>query len=107
VEVWVAIYAWIGLSTVVPGNVSISFEAFGFPFKCKKRRKGLNLIWQTVAWSLWLARNRFIFDGTSLKVQEVVEAIKHRSLEWFIARRFPGVCLFYEWEKLPLDCLSR
>jgi hypothetical protein len=57
VEVWVAIYAWIGLSTVVLGNVSLSFEAFGFPFKYKKRRKGLNLIWQTVTWSLWLARN--------------------------------------------------
>jgi hypothetical protein len=107
VEVWVAIYAWIGLSTVVLGNVSLSFETFGFPFKCKKRRKGLNLIWQTVTWSLWLARNKHIFYGKSLKVYEVVEAIKHRSLEWFIARKFPGVCLFYKWEKFPLDCLIR
>jgi hypothetical protein len=98
VEVWIAIYAWIGLSTVVPGNVSLSFEAFGFPFKCKRRRKGLNLIWQTVTWSLWLARNTLIFDGKTLKVYDIVDAIKRRSLEWFIARKFPGVVLYYEWE---------
>jgi hypothetical protein len=107
VEVWVAIHAWIGLSTVVPGNVSLSFEGFGFPFKCKKRRKGINLIWQTVTWSLWLARNTHIFEGKFLKVYEIVDAIKHRSLEWFIARKFPGVCLFYEWENFPLECLLR
>jgi hypothetical protein len=47
VEVWVAIYAWLGLTTVVPGCVSLSFETFGFPFRGKKRIKGLTMIWQT------------------------------------------------------------
>jgi hypothetical protein len=27
----------------------VSFDTFGFPFKCKKRKKGLNMIWQGVA----------------------------------------------------------
>jgi hypothetical protein len=106
-EVWAAVHLWLGVCTAAPGSIHHSFEAFGFPFKCKKREKGIILIWQTMTWSLWLARNSTIFEGKLPKVYDIVEAIKHRSLEWFIARKFPGVCLFYEWEKLPLLCLLR
>ncbi|KAK2360340.1 hypothetical protein QL285_085620 [Trifolium repens] len=107
VEVWTLIIAWLGLVTVVPGNVIQSFESFGFPFKSKIRVMGLNLIWQTVVWSLWIARNSFIFEGVELKGYEIVDAIKHRSLQWFLARKQGMVCLSYEWEKLPLECLKR
>jgi hypothetical protein len=52
--------AWY-MSTVVPGNIVQSFETFGYPFKCKKKSKGLILIWQTVIWCIWKARNSIIF----------------------------------------------
>jgi hypothetical protein len=65
------------------------------------------LIWQTVTWSLWKARNSLIFEGKKFKVYEIVDAIKHRSLEWFIARKHVSVCIPYEWEKFPLDCLLK
>jgi hypothetical protein len=107
VEVWVAIYSWLGIITAVPGSLILSSESFGFTFKYKKRAKGLNMIWQTVMWSLWKARNSLIFEGTKLKVYEIVDAIKYRSLDWLIARKFAGVCISYEWEKFPLDCLLR
>lgn len=106
-EVWIAINAWLGVTTVVPGNLLHSFESFGFPFRCKKLAKGLSLIWQTVVWSLWRARNGFIFDGLKLKANEIVDAIKHRSLQWFIAKKHGCVHLSYEWEKFPIDCLNR
>jgi hypothetical protein len=57
VEVWTMVMAWLGFVTAVPGNVIQSFEFFGVPFKTKLRIKGFNLIWHTVVWSLWLARN--------------------------------------------------
>jgi hypothetical protein len=107
VEVWAAIYSWLGLYTAVLGNLYQAFETFGFPFKCKKRTMGLNLIWQTVMWSLWIVRNSIIFEGKTPKAYEIVEAIKHKSLEWFIARKYVGVCLSYEWEKFPLFCQLR
>jgi hypothetical protein len=107
VEVWAAVHSWLGVCTAAPGNTRQSFESFGFPFKCKKTAKGINLIWQAVIWSLWLARNSTIFEGKLPKVYDIVEAIKHRSLEWFIASKYAGVCLFYEWEKLPLLCILR
>jgi hypothetical protein len=92
--------AWLGVVTAVPGNVIQSFESFGMPFKTKLRSKGFNLIWHTVVWSLWLARNSLIFEGVKLEGNEIVDAIKHRSLQWFIARKERVVCLSYEWEKL-------
>ncbi|PNX55450.1 hypothetical protein L195_g043138, partial [Trifolium pratense] len=97
----------LGITTAVPGNISFSFQSFAAPFKSKKRLEGLNLIWQSVMWSLWLARNSLIFQGVKLKTCEIVDAIKHRSLHWFVASRYGGVCVLYEWEKLPLICLLR
>jgi hypothetical protein len=79
VEVWGEIYSWLGISTAVPGNISLSFQSFAVPFKSNKRLEGLNLIWQLVMWSLWLARNSLIFKGEKLKTCEIVDAIKHRS----------------------------
>jgi hypothetical protein len=107
VDVWRAVYSWLGVCTVVPGNIFQSFESFGYPFKCKKRAKGLILIWQTVIWCLWKARNSIIFEGKVQRIYDIVEAIKRRSLEWFTARKFAGVCMLYEWEKAPLLCLLR
>jgi hypothetical protein len=107
VAVWSAIHSWLGLFTAVPGNVSLSFQAFGFPLKTKKCAKGFMLIWQTVAWSLWKARNSLIFYGKKVEINEIVDAIKYRSLEWFRARKHASVCIPYEGEKFPLLCLSR
>jgi hypothetical protein len=42
-----------------------------------------------------------------MKVYEIVDAIKHRSLDWFIAKKYASVYIAYEWEKFPLDCLLR
>jgi hypothetical protein len=107
VEVWTMVMAWLGFVTAVPGNVIQSFESFGVPFKTKLRFKGFNLIWHTVVWSLWLARKSFIFEGVKMEGNEIVDAIKHRSLQWFIVRKQGVVCLSYEWEKFPLECLNR
>jgi hypothetical protein len=107
VEVWTLVLAWLGLVTAVPGNAIHSFDSFGAPFRNKTRIKGLILIWHTVVWSIWLARNAFIFEGVKMEGREIVDAIKHRSLQWFIARKQGVVCLSYEWEKLPLECINR
>jgi hypothetical protein len=91
----------------VPGNAIQSFESFGVPFRNKLRIKGLNLIWQTVVWSIWLARNSLIFEGVKMAGHQIVDAIKHMSFLWFIARKQGVVYLSLEWEKLPLDCIKR
>ncbi|MCI16332.1 F-box family protein [Trifolium medium] len=74
--VWAEVYNWMGLTTVLLGNLFTSFDTFGFPFKCKKHLKGLNMIWQVVTWRLWMARNVLIFDGKKTTVCDIVEVVK-------------------------------
>jgi hypothetical protein len=106
--VWSEIYKWLGLQVAHPSDLCSSFDSFGFPFNVgKKRKKGLIMIWQAVVWAIWKARNACIFDGKVVAVDELVETIKHVSLRWFLAKRFPSVCCYYEWVKFPLDCLLR
>jgi hypothetical protein len=65
------------------------------------------MIWQAVNWRLWLARNVVVFHNNEKIVCIIVEAIKRTTLEWFIAKRFAGVCSDYEWQRFPLQCLLR
>jgi hypothetical protein len=44
--VWLEIYDWWGMVMVLPGALCCSFDTFGFPFKCKKKRSGLRMVWQ-------------------------------------------------------------
>jgi hypothetical protein len=105
--VWSGINQWMGLQSVQPGSLQISFDSFGFPFNCRKRRQGLYMIWQATCWLIWRARNSKIFEGKDPIVSEVVDAIKRTSLQWLLAKRSRSVCLAYEWIKFPLECLAR
>jgi hypothetical protein len=106
-SVWSEIGKWFGLQLAHPLDLCSSFESFCFPFNCKKRRKGLYMIWQAVVWSLWKARNARIFEEKVVAPHDLVEEIKHMSFRWFLAKTNPYVCCEYEWVKYPLECLLR
>jgi hypothetical protein len=106
--VWSEIYKWIGILAVHPSDLCSSFASFGFPFNVgKNRRKGLNMIWHAVVWTIWKARNAYIFDGKLSSTEELVETIKHVSLRWLLAKGTRSVYCQYEWVKFPLECLLR
>jgi hypothetical protein len=107
VQIWSAINRWLGLQMVAPGLPCISFDSFGYPFNCRKRRQGLHMMWQATCWSIWKARNSKIFYGKYPSVSKIVDAIKRTSLQWLTAKRSGSVCLAYEWLKFPLECLAR
>jgi hypothetical protein len=73
----------------------------------KKRLKELTIIWQAVSWRIWLARNTLVFYNKESPMCDIVEAIKYTTLDWFIAKRYAGVCISYEWQIFPIDCLLR
>jgi hypothetical protein len=107
IRVWQLIHAWLGLYTVVPGSILVSFDSFGFPFNFRKRKQGLRMIWQATCWTVWLARNASIFEQKDSSVSEIVEAIKRTSLQWLMAKKSGAVCMAYEWQKFPLEVLLR
>jgi hypothetical protein len=64
-RVWNEIFYWLGVVFVMSPSLMSLFECFSNAAKTKKSRKGFRLVWHTVVWCLWRARNDAIFNGIS------------------------------------------
>jgi hypothetical protein len=106
-EVWYAIFKWLGVVIVMPSNLFLLFDCCWEAAKTKKDRKGILLIWHTVLWSIWAARNNHIFNNVISESSEIVDNIKLLSWRWSGDRLKIPPCLFYEWLWDPGDCFKR
>lgn len=68
----------------------------GFFLRGKRFRIVRHIIWRTVVRSLWLARNKVIFQGGPMDLIHVLAQIKMTSWGWFIYIGMVGIliCLF-------------
>jgi hypothetical protein len=82
IRVWYEICKWLGVVIVMPSDIMTLFYCFCGLVRNKKVKKGFLLVWHTVLWSLWKARNDVIFNGMSKEPLEVVEEIKVLSWKW-------------------------
>jgi hypothetical protein len=76
IRVWYEVCKWLGVLIVMPPDIMTLFDCFSGVVRNKKVRKSFLLVWHTVVWSLWRARNDVIFNGISKEPLEVVEEIK-------------------------------
>jgi hypothetical protein len=79
--VWYEIFKWLGVVIVMPPNIFLLFYCFSEAAKSKMVRKGFRLVWHTVIWSLWRARNNVIFNRKIEEPIGIVEEVKVLSLE--------------------------
>jgi hypothetical protein len=105
--VWYEIFRWLGVVIVMPPNPFYLFECLSAAAKSIKDRKGFRFIWHTVIWSIWLARNNFIFNNVNMEPLELVEEVKVLSWRWSADRLKISPCLFYEWVWDPGACFHR
>jgi hypothetical protein len=105
--VWYEVCRWLGVLIVMPPDIMTLFDCFNGVVRNKKVRKGFLLVWHTVIWSLWRARNDVIFNGITKEPLEVVEEIKVLSWKWSMDRLKISPYLFYEWCWNPGDCFKR
>jgi hypothetical protein len=106
-RMWYEIFRWLGVVIIMPQNIWSLFACFRGVAMNKRLRKGFLLVWHTVVWSLWNARNDVIFNGKSKEWMEIVEDIKVLSWKWSTDRLKITQCLFYEWVWDPGDCFLR
>jgi hypothetical protein len=106
-KVWYEIFKWLGLVVVMPPNILSLFACVSDAARSNKVRSGFLLVWHTVLWSLWRARNDDIFNGVKKGVVDTVEDIKVLSWKWSVDRLKISPCLFYEWIWDPGDCFLR
>jgi hypothetical protein len=105
--VWYEVCRWLGVLIVMPPDIMTLFDCFSGVIRNKKVKKGFLLVWHTVIWSLWRARNDVIFNGILKEPLEVVEEIKVISWKWSMDCLKISPCLFYEWCWNPGDCFKR
>lgn len=64
----------------------------------RRRRRLRHLIWLAVIWSLWITRNKSVFERGTFGINEGVTKIKYLSWGWFIWReRRKTLCTFSAW----------
>jgi hypothetical protein len=105
--VWYGIFKWLGVVIVVPPNLFYLFYWLSSAAKSKKARRGFRLVWHSVVWSIWLARNNRIFNNVLIQPMELVEEIKVLSWRWSVDRLKITPFLFYEWCLDPGCCFER
>jgi hypothetical protein len=105
--VWYDVFKWLGLVIVMPSNLFYLFDCVSCTATKKKIRRGFQLVWHTVIWSLWRARNNALFNNVLDDPKGIVEEIKVLTWKWSIDRLKIPPCMFYEWTWNPGDCFSR
>jgi hypothetical protein len=104
--VWMEIFSWLDVPFYLPHNL-FSILHFFMEVGSKKGRKGMIMITAAVLWTLWRCRNAVLFDNGTGTVSELVEAVKVLSWKWWMSRRNPAPCMFYEWRAEPRLCMLR
>ncbi|KAK2400342.1 hypothetical protein QL285_050052 [Trifolium repens] len=105
-SVWYAVFNWLGLSYILPPNLSIAFASMAAMGGSKRRKKGLSMLWQVALWVIWRTRNDRWFKNKEATVLEVVDSIKHLAWRWFLGRIAKQPCLLFEWLQEPWYCMG-
>ncbi|GAU31969.1 hypothetical protein TSUD_359140 [Trifolium subterraneum] len=95
--VWSLVHRWFVVISVVPSTLSSMCESFlKICRKGKNGTKGVLLVWHSVIWALWCARNDNIFSEKVVGSEEVFEKAQIISWKWLIAKKNKAPCLYYE-----------
>jgi len=86
-SVWHLIYRWLGISAVVPSQVSAHFTQFSVSGGVgNKRRSITQVIWFATVWEIWKERNNRLFNDKQGTVTQVVDRIKSLTFRWLKAK---------------------
>lgn len=86
VEVWSKVLVWLDLQQPEFNNLVDHFLWLGEACSGRKAKKVKHIIWLTTYWSIWLARNDYVFKNEDVSINSVVNHIKCSSWCWFIYR---------------------
>lgn len=93
---WRNILSLLGLQEVLAPSIPEWFIQFRGLFKGKVQKRRGMIIWIAAMWTIWLARNSYIFNSNNMDLIEVIDLTKTRSWMWMTTL---GSCnaSFGEW----------
>ncbi len=105
-SLWMKCLGWFGISSALTNICKNHLYQFsGLINGNKQQIKSWQLVWLSLIWSIWLARNQAIFNAASIDLQDILDLIKIRSWLW-LKNKLPGFSYpFASWSSNPRDCL--
>ncbi|GKV44547.1 hypothetical protein SLEP1_g51717 [Rubroshorea leprosula] len=69
-------------------------------------RAGWDVVWFSIIWSLWLARNARIFRNQEHEADKIFELVRLRAFNWIKGRTASYSFSFHDWMLEPVLCLK-
>ncbi|CAL0333597.1 unnamed protein product [Lupinus luteus] len=105
--VWQGIYSWFGMSSVLHSDVKSNFYGHEALLRLgKNRRRQWMCIWFVTLWSIWLNRNKVIFEKKSSSLEEIMFSIQLHSWNLISVRFSSFSYSFLDWVWNPAACFS-
>lgn len=104
-SVWMHIYCWLGIETVLSGNLLELLQQHDGHFVGRKLKRAWRMFWFAIIRSLWLLRNDIIFSQGTKDFDKIIDLIKIRVWSWCHARLKQGGFSFLDWSINPQACL--
>lgn len=80
VQVWKNIYKWLDISIHHEfGAIVLNLNNFKSNLKISVKKNLQLVVWLTICWSVWLNRNKILFRGACIGVEEMVGRTKEMS----------------------------
>jgi hypothetical protein len=107
-QLWDAIFNWLGTTSVTYVSVTDHFLNFGGILKGKKTKGLRHIIWLATTWCIWRSRNNILFRGDSVNISSLFNQILYIAWLWFIGSLRNNVDFsFPDWCNNPLACFHR
>ncbi|GKV16172.1 hypothetical protein SLEP1_g26854 [Rubroshorea leprosula] len=77
--IWMACAKWWGINVTLGADCWNTFQVVGRELKEKCIREGWDCIWNSLVWTVWLARNQKTFQGKEINREKLLELIQLKS----------------------------
>jgi hypothetical protein len=78
---------WLGVSSLVHSDPPVSMRMFCLAEGHEKGLKSLLTVWHAMMWTIWRARNEFIFSSKVPVLEECFNIIKRTSWKWLVGKK--------------------
>lgn len=105
-QIWYECSAWLGaMTTLVPTTKEhlLQFPSIG---RSKAQREGECVIWMAIIWTIWLCRNKAIFNGSAFDSTTILELAQLRAWRWLRAKVEGFSYSWFEWKQNPGVCIQ-
>ncbi|RHN59920.1 putative reverse transcriptase zinc-binding domain-containing protein [Medicago truncatula] len=105
--IWNYIFRWIGVSSVLPGDVISLFNQFNFFGGAANSRKALlQVIWFASVWEIWKERNNRVFNDKNCSIPQLVDKIKSLTFLWLKGKYVTLPSNYHGWWLCPFTILG-